>query len=142
MGWLNKLTKTVEEGVNRATTEADKALRVGKITTEIVGKRNEQDKQLQEIGRALWQLHKDGKQVPEELQARFARLEELERELSDLEAQRDAVKAGVGPQGQAATHSTTVVEEETQQQTFCTACGSALPSGASSCPQCGHKVIA
>jgi hypothetical protein len=142
MGWLNKLTKTVEEGVNRATTEADKALRVGRVTTEIVGKRNEQDKQLQEIGRALWQLHKDGKQVPEELQSRFSRLEELERELVDLESQREAIKAGVGPQGQGSAQSTTVVEEEPAQQTFCTACGSALPAGASSCPQCGHKVVA
>jgi hypothetical protein len=140
MSWLNKLTKTVEEGVNRATTEADKAIRVGRLTTEIVGKRNEQEKQFQEIGRALWQLHKDGHEVPDELKSRFGRIEELSRELADLEAQRDAAKAGTGPQGQGTTGSTTVVEEETTQTAFCTACGGALPAGATNCPQCGHKV--
>ena len=140
MSWLNKLTKTVEEGVNKATTEADKALRVGKVTTEIVGKRNEQDKQLQEIGRAIWQVYKDGKQIPEELTAHVARLEDLQRELADLEAQREAIKAGVGAQGQGAPGPTTVVEEEAPRQTFCTACGSALPEGATSCPRCGHNI--
>jgi hypothetical protein len=143
MSWLNKLTKTVEEGVNRATTEADKAIRVGRITTEIVGKRNEQEKQFQEIGRALWQLHKDGKDVPEELKSRFGRIEELEKELAALEAQREAAKAGAaaGTGGPAATGATTVVEEEeAPPATFCTACGGALPTGATNCPRCGHKV--
>src|SRR5690242_9761213 len=109
MSWLNNLTKSVEEGVKRATTEAETAIRVGRITTEIVGKKNEQEKQFQEIGRALWQLHKDGKEVPEELKSRFERIEELTKELADLEVQREAAKAGVGPQGQGAPGTTTVV---------------------------------
>src|SRR5260221_7075791 len=139
MSWLNKLTKTVEEGVNRATTEADKAIRVGRITTEMVGKRNEQEKQFQEIGRALWQLHKDGKEIPEELRSRFGRIEELSKELVDLEAQRDAAKAGTAPQGQRAA-GTTVVEEEAMQTAFWTACGGAHAAVAINCPRCGHKV--
>jgi len=140
MGWLNKLTKTVEDGVNRAATEADKAIRVGRVTTEIVGKRNEQDKKFQEIGRAAWQLHKDGKETPEELKGHFGRVEELDRELSDLETQRDAVKAGVaaGP-SEAGGAASTIVEEEARP-TFCTSCGTAIPAGANHCPACGHKI--
>ncbi len=140
MSWLNKLTKTVEDGVNRATTEADKAIRIGRLTTEIVGKRNEQDKLYQEIGRTVWQLHRDGQELPAQLSDRFIHIEQLDREVTDLEAQREVIKAGGGPQGQGSSGPTVVVEEEPVATAFCTACGAALPAGAHNCPKCGHQI--
>jgi len=61
MGFLEKVSKTVGHGVSRVTTEADKAIRLTRLSGELGGKRHDLDKAYQELGRLAYGLMAEGK---------------------------------------------------------------------------------
>lgn len=100
MGWLNRLSKGVEElgksveqGVNRATSEADKALKLNRVSGEISAKQAEVDRTFAIIGHAAYSARDSGATLPEDVTSHFATIDTLYREIKELEAQRDTIKS-------------------------------------------------
>ena len=139
MSWLNKLTKGVEEGVNRATSEADKAIRLTKVNNEIGGKTGEMERAFAALGQAVFALHQGGETLHESLTVHVQTLDALQQQLRELEAQREAIKAGAG-EGAPSGAPAPAPAETMATPAFCSACGAPLPPGSAHCPRCGHQV--
>lgn len=110
-GWLDRITKTVEGGVNRAASEADKAVRVARVSSEISAKQAEMERQFTAIGRLAWEQHQAGTGLPDVFAAQFVLVEQLLHDVSTLEAQREAIKTGAATGRGAAAPQPAVVEE-------------------------------
>lgn len=146
MSWLDRIAKDVQEGMNRATSEADRAIKLTRIGTEINGKRAELDRAYALIGHAVWELHQNGAAVPDGLSEQFAGVDALNKQLLDLEAQREALKLNPTPPGPppASAPSSgpamegTVIDPDPPRQQFCGGCGAALQPEAKFCINCGR----
>ena len=150
MSWLDRIAKGAQESVNRATNEADRAIKLTRVTTEINGKRGELDRAYALIGHAVWELHQNGSPVPDGLSEQFAGVEALNKQLLELEAQREALRLNPTPPGAPASGAPpstpaggpamegTVIDSDPPRQQFCGGCGAALQAGAKFCINCGR----
>jgi hypothetical protein len=148
MSWLDRVTKGVAkgvgEGVNRAASEADKALKLTRVSNELAGKKGELDRAYAALGYAVWEMHHEGIALPDGLTARLTELDTLQGEVVDLEQQREAIKAGAPGTAEASqgAEPSASTEETSHSATpaFCAGCGNPLPAGAAHCPNCGRTV--
>ena len=131
MSWLNRLTKGVEEAASRATSEADKAIKLTKVNNEINGKKGEIDRTFSAIGQSCFEMYQSGVALPDSLGGQFRSIESLIGQVKELEAQRDAIKSSAVPADCAPSAT----------PSFCSACGAGLPAGSAHCPNCGQKVV-
>jgi len=121
MSILDRFTKGVGEAADRAKFEADKALRVRRIKSEV----EKLEEQAQQATLAV------GKKAVE---LRPAGLEELIGSVESLQVQLEAKREEL-----AKVQAEEFVEPEATAK-FCPSCGTELQAGAKFCPSCGEKV--
>ena len=95
MSFLQKL----REGVEKATGEVGELAQSAKAKLEVARLNDDRNQLLREIGQEVYQLHLQGSGVPE-VKALCARLEALEVEIREKEAQ--AAAPGKGGPGEEA----------------------------------------
>jgi hypothetical protein len=150
MSWIDRLAKGAQEGVSRATTEADRAIKLTRVTTDINSKKGELDRAFSVIGAVVWEMHHKGVTLPDGMAEQFATVDALQQHLQELETQREALKAGpasaaptapAGTQpntGGPATMEGTVIDPQASRQIFCGGCGASLAPDAKFCFSCGR----
>lgn len=139
--WLDKLAKSAQEGVNRATTEADKAIKMTRITNDIGNKKGELDRAFGVIGAVVWEMHHKGETLPDGLAEHFTTVDALQQQLHDLEAQREALKVGPAPGAAPPSGPAmqgTVLDANAPHTAFCGGCGAVLAADAKFCISCGR----
>jgi hypothetical protein len=145
MSWLDRVTKGVAkgvgEGVNRAASEADKALKLTRVSNELAGKKGELDRAYAALGYAVWEMHHGGIALPEGLIERLTEIDTLQGEVVELEQQREAIRAGAPGTAEAESHASAAEASHSATPAFCAGCGTPLPAGAAHCPNCGRAVL-
>ena len=140
--WLDKLAKSAQEGVSRATTEADKAIKMTRVTNDIGNKKGELDRAFAVLGALVWELHHKGETLPDGMTEQFATVDTLQQQLHDLEAQREALKVAPPPtapaQAGAAPMQGTAPDASAPHSGFCGGCGAPLAADAKFCISCGR----
>jgi len=121
MSILDRFTNGVGEAADRAKFEADKALRVRRIKSEV----EKLEEQVQEATVAV------GKKAVE---LRPAGLEGLIDQVEKLQVQLEAKKEEL-----AKAQTDEFVEPEPTAK-FCPSCGTELQPGTKFCPSCGEKI--
>jgi NADH pyrophosphatase NudC (nudix superfamily) len=121
MSILDRFTKGVGDAADRAKFEADKALRVRRIKSEV----EKLEEQVQQATMAVG---------TKAVELRLAGLEDLVEQVEKLQAQFDTKKNEL-----AQVQAEEYVEPEPTAK-FCPNCGTELEAGAKFCPSCGEKV--
>jgi NADH pyrophosphatase NudC (nudix superfamily) len=120
MSILDKFTKGVGEAADRAKFEADKALRVRRIKSEV----EKLEEQVQQATMAVG---------TKALELRPAGLQELVEQVEKLQVQLEVKNEEL-----SSARAEEFVESEPTAR-FCASCGTELQPGAKFCPSCGEK---
>ena len=120
MSLLNRLTKGVGDAADRAKFEADKALRVRKMTSEVGKLEADLQRAIVALGERAMELRPEG--------------------LEELVDQADGLKLQVAAKREELTtvKAEEFVEPEVSAK-FCASCGTELEEGTKFCPSCGTK---
>lgn len=121
MSILDRFTKGVGEAADRAKFEADKALRVRRIKSEVEKLEEQVEQATLAVGKKAVELHPAG-------------LEELIGQVENLQVQLEAKKEEL-----AKAQAEEFVEAEPTAK-FCPSCGTELQPGTKFCPSCGEKI--
>jgi hypothetical protein len=170
MGFLDKMLKDVEKGVGRAQFEADKALKVNNLKSEIEKLKRERHDLLAQIGEEAVALYSSGSIALPGLDMQIAKLKELREQMEAKEAQLAAVQAAQFQPAAAAGAPAPAPEPAAQsapepaaqpvtpapavepvtpaaeaapaaaRPVFCQNCGAKLPASGAFCPSCGAKI--
>ena len=156
MSFLGKLGKDLGAAAEKAKFEADKALKLNRLGSDLGGLNNQVQQATAAVGAKAMELHAAGMlQVPE-LDSLFTQVESVKQQVAAKQAEIDAVKAMVFGAGAAAAHAAggpapsglTFAQGQTPTAEtpaggappkFCPGCGTAS-GGASFCPSCGQKL--
>lgn len=130
MGFLDKVRSTVGQGVSRVTSEADKTIRLTRLSGELGGKRHELDRAYQDLGQAAYSLIEEGTLEHEGLKETRQRIEDLKAQVKTLEEEIAEVRVG----DKTPEVKVTAVERP------CPACGQDVPEGMKFCGHCGHAM--
>lgn len=168
MGFLDQISKTINQGVDRARFEADKFQR----TTRIQGELNELNRQINEkmveMGQRAYDLHRSGQITSATLAELAQKVENLRNSLVSKEEELKQAQSEVyveppaAPGGGAGNAAQSVPIEDDrgpaqqappqagpapqpqpapqQEQKFCPNCGFQMPGTAMFCPNCGNRV--
>jgi hypothetical protein len=163
MGFLDQISKTINQGVDRARFEAEKFQR----TTRIQGELNELNRQINEkmveMGQRAYDLHRSGQINSATLAELAQKVESLRNSLigkeEELKQAQSEVYVEPPPGGSSNPAQSVPIEDERgpapqpqpqpqpppqtppqQAQKFCPNCGFQMPGTAMFCPNCGNRV--
>jgi DNA repair exonuclease SbcCD ATPase subunit len=130
MGFLERVRTTVGQGVSRVTSEADKTIRLTRISTELGSKRGELDKAYQDLGRIAYALIADGSIQHERFAEPKQKIDDLQAQVKTLEEEIAEIRVG---------DKTPEVKVSSVERT-CPNCGKQVPEGMQFCGYCGHTM--
>ncbi len=146
MAFLDRLSKGVSKAANQAKFEADKMVRVNKLSSEATEMARQVETLTADVGRKALELISAGQIDAPELSELAAEVRTLEASLAAKRAELEEAKLArfeeeaeeAAPVVPAAPARTSAVE--TAPVLHCTNCGAELQPGAKFCPSCGQKV--
>ena len=130
MGFLDKVRSTVGQGVSRVTSEADKTIKLTRLSNELGGKRHDLDKAFQDLGRVAYGLIENGTLQHDDLGETRQKIEDLQAQVKTLEEEIAEIRVG----DKTPEVKVTAVERP------CPACGKDVPEGMQFCGHCGHAM--
>ena len=148
MAFFDKLAKTVGKGLDQASFEAEKLVRVNKMKSELGALR----KELLEVkgvlaDQVLAQYDAGSLAVPEleeginSVKVLLERIGVQEQDLTAAQAETyEAKEKTVEPEPGLVKLQEADAEMELPSTSFCAECGNELPAGAAFCANCGAKV--
>ena len=130
MGFLDKVRSTVGQGVSRVTSEADRTIKLTRLSNELGGKRHDLDKAYADLGRQVYSLLADGTLAHESLAEVRQKIEDIQAQVTTLEQEMAEVKVG----------DRTPEVKVTSVERPCPSCGKNVPEGMQFCGHCGHAM--
>ena len=130
MGFFEKVRSTVGQSVARVTVEADKTIKLTRLSNELGGKRHDLDKAYQELGRLAYGLLVEGSIKAEGLAEARQKVEDLQAQVKTLEEELAEVRVG----------DKTPEVKVTSVERPCPSCGKHVPEGMQYCGHCGHAM--
>jgi len=88
MGLMDKL----RQGVVEVAEEAEKAARIGRLKTEIVGFNEQKGRIFREIGQRIINVYAEGRRTDPDFSAEWAKVQELDAEIAQREAKVEETK--------------------------------------------------
>jgi len=162
MPFFDNLAKKVSKGLDQASFEAEKLVRVNKLKSELAALRKELLEVKAALGDKVMELAEAGSLSVPELEdsikavtVLMGRVELQEKELAAVQAETYEDKAGTEVPAATAEGTDVVPEateppapvgaesaqgEEVSPGKTCPQCGAEVPEGAVFCPNCGAKV--
>ena len=95
MGLMDKL----RQGVVEVAEEAEKAVRIGRFSTEVIGFKEQKGRIFREIGQRVIAVYAEGGRTDPDFAAEWEKIQELDAEIAQREKEIEATKT------QGATHS-------------------------------------
>jgi DNA repair exonuclease SbcCD ATPase subunit len=130
MGFFEKARTTVGQSVSRVVGEADRTIKLTRLSNELGAKRHDLDKAFQELGRAAYALVDAGTLQDESLVALRQKIEDVQAQVTTLEEELAEIRVGdKSPEARV-----TSIERP------CPECGKDVPEGMQFCGHCGHAL--
>jgi RNA polymerase subunit RPABC4/transcription elongation factor Spt4 len=129
MGFLDSLRK----GADRAQLEANKLVRINRVQSQINTLKQQIQQRIVQLGEKTLELHRTKQLSEPDLVALCEGIIALEKEITEKEAEIEAIKQEVLPEGVAAAPAT--------YGHICPQCKINLPQEADFCPNCGSKAV-
>lgn len=149
MSFLDKFTKGVGKAAEQAKFEADKLVRINRLSSEVSELATEAEKATAAIGTKVMELRAAGALQMPELDEMIQRVEALRAQVAAKQAELETVRAEkfeLPPTPQAAAPTAEVAPPPPPAPSavpgpkFCPNCGAAIEAGAKFCPSCGQKL--
>ncbi len=161
MNLADKVSDTVNEGITKGKDSVNKMTEKNRLNKEIKTLTSEIETSLSSIGKILYDEDRGNerfKDIFDAVEAKEAEIENLTKQLNDLEGEapcpscgetvsKDIAfcpKCGAKVAQEVKTVEAEVVETaenaEATETTFCNQCGAKLEAGAKFCNQCGNKI--
>jgi RNA polymerase subunit RPABC4/transcription elongation factor Spt4 len=137
---MSSLLDRVKRETNKATFEADRALRIRRVEGMIADIRRRITQQAFQIGFKAIELSKNGQlDSPSELAAMCGQVQQLEQQIAEKEAEIERIRQEVPPEPVPRTNvvGPAVVGRKATHGHVCPKCQIELPAEAMFCPQCG-----
>lgn len=126
---------TLKRGVDRAGFELDRLLRANRVRSQINGLRSQVDEEVRQIGRHVFELYQQGEPLHEDLRKRCERIQEYQAEITEREAEVEAINNETSPPAWSEPPMPEPVISPN-----CPGCGSPTPRDAIYCPRCGRQL--
>jgi RNA polymerase subunit RPABC4/transcription elongation factor Spt4 len=128
-----------KQGVDVAKFKADQLLRVNKVQNEIGALRRDILGVREKVAEAVVQLHKQGPLSYPEVEDLCLKIDQLEAQIAEKDAQVAAIRAEQPPVAAVAAGvvAATVAGQPTAA---CPHCRTAVPIDAAFCPNCGQQI--
>jgi DNA repair exonuclease SbcCD ATPase subunit len=130
MGFLEKMRSTVGQGVARVASEADRTVKLTRLSNELGGKRHDLDKAYADLGRQAYGLLAEGSISHESLGEIRQKIDDIQAQIKTLEQEMAEVKVG----------DKTPEVKVTSVERPCPSCGKNVPEGMQFCGHCGHAM--
>lgn len=130
MGFFEKVRSTVNQGVSRVTSEADKTIKLTRLSNELGGKRHDLEKAYQELGQLAYTKIAEGTLDQEGFGEVRQKIEDIQAQIKTLEEELAEVRVG----DKTPEVKVTAVERP------CPSCGKNVPEGMQFCGHCGHAM--
>ncbi len=149
MGFLDNISKSISQGVDRAKFEADKFQKTTRLQNEINELRRQIDTNRMEFGDRAIQLFRAGQIQSASLGEILKAIDALQSSITLKEEELKSAQAEVfvdktPPAGAPAQHVPISSEPPAQQapagMKFCPNCQFEMPSSAMFCPNCGARL--
>ena len=128
-----------KQGVDVAKFKADQLLRVNKVQNEIGALRRDVLGVREKIAEAVVQLHKQGPLTYPEVEELCLKIDQIETQIAEKDAQIAAIRAELPPVAAAAAGAA-VGTVGGQPTVACPHCRVAVPVDAAFCPNCGKQI--
>ena len=148
MSFLGKLGKDLGQAAEKARFEADKALKLNRMGSELGELNNQLTHTFTALGQKVLELHNSGQLESPALEGFFGQITQSQATIRAKQADVDALRASQfaapaapPPQYAAGAPPPPVAQAQTPQamvEKNCPACGAAVGS-AKFCPGCGQK---
>lgn len=153
MSFINSISKTIAQGVDRAKFEADKFTKTTRIQGELNDLKKEFDAKTQELGQRAYELFRAGQISAPTVGALAQAMDQLRSGIVVKEEELRAAQAvtfdGSGPPPAPAAQQVPISHEPPQptgaapqpggDTRACSTCGFQMPSRALFCPNCGAR---
>jgi hypothetical protein len=152
MGFLDNLSKTISQGVDRAKFEADKFQKTTKLQNEINELRRQFDANRQDFGDRAIQLYRAGQIQSPTLGELLKAIDALQSSITLKEEELKQAQAEVFVEPQSSTVPSQNIPITTEAPTttaraqapagmkFCPNCQFQMPVMAAFCPNCGTRL--
>jgi len=90
MGLMDKL----RQGVVEVAEEAEKAARIGRLSTEIIGFKEQKGRIFREIGQRVINVYAEGERTDPDFSAEWEKIQELDAEITRREQKVEETKTG------------------------------------------------
>jgi hypothetical protein len=130
MGFLEKMRSTVGQSVARVASEADRTVKLTRLSNELGGKRHELDKAYADLGRVAYERMAEGSISHESLGEIRQKIDDIQAQIKTLEQEMAEVKVG----------DKTPEVKVTSVERPCPSCGKNVPEGMQFCGHCGHAM--
>ena len=130
MGFLDRVRSTVGQGVARVTNEADKTIKLTRLSGELGGKRRDLEKAFEELGQLAYAQMQAGKVNLEGANEARQKVDDLQAQIRTLEQELAEVRVG----------DKTPEVKVTSVERPCPSCGQNVPEGMKFCGHCGHPM--
>jgi hypothetical protein len=152
MGFLDNLSKSISQGVDRAKFEADKFQRTTRVQGELNDLKKQLDTKTQELGQRAYELFRAGQISAPSISALTQDMDDLQAEIIRKEEELKAAQA-VAYTTPAPTAAGPVVQQvpitpddpapgapDASATKACPNCGFQMPASAIFCPSCGARM--
>lgn len=154
MGFLDNISKTFTQGIDRAKFEAEKLARIARVQGELAELRRQMDAKRMELADRAYELYKAG-QIQSSTIAALAK--DIDGMRSGVTLKEDELKSAqsenyvepVSPVNPTSTAQDVPISVEPTQTVYtsaapdkkaCPTCGFVMPNSAMFCPNCGTRV--
>lgn len=153
MSFLNNISKTIAQGVDRAKFEADKFTRTTRIQGELNDLKKEFDAKTQELGQRAYELFRAGQISAPTVGALAQAMDQLRSGIvvkeEELRAAQGVTFDGAGPAPTPSAQQVPISYDPPQptgsppqagdDSRMCSTCGFQMPRRAVFCPNCGAR---
>ncbi len=139
--FFDKLKKNIDKGVSKASRKSAEIAEKTKLQTQIMSLKNDKKNEINELGKVVYDMLKDGNLDEEIINLKFESIMEIEKQINDKEEQKDSIeKEGLAeePEETEEIEEAEVVEESKEIE--CPNCGEKNPEDAKFCQNCGTKL--
>jgi hypothetical protein len=155
MGFLDNLSKTITQGVDRAKFEAEKFQKTTRLQGEVNEFRRQVDARLSELGQKAYELHRAGQIQSASIAELATAVDQLRSALVVKEEELKQAQAEVFEEPPPVPGAPTTTQAQQVPISYeapvqpppapaatknCGVCGFTMPSTAMFCPNCGTRV--
>src|SRR6056297_1084243 len=133
--FFDKLKKNIDKGVSKASKKSAEIAEKTKLQTQIMSLKNDKKNEINELGKVVYDMLKEGNLDEEIINLKFESITEIEKQINNKEEQKENIEKEDFKEESGKVEEAEIVEES--EEIVCPNCGEKNPKDAKFCQNCG-----